>query len=158
MILDIVLFCAKQDIPLRDHRESDDALNQGNFLQLFKFISSYPEIKARLEEMPKNTTLMSSDMKNDLLELAASLLVQKIKAELNETPDTYFALITDEYKDESKQELTAVCIRYVHRGMLKERAVGFVATVDMTTAGISKKILEVIERLQLDPSLCVGFS
>ncbi|KAK9961766.1 hypothetical protein ABG768_007166, partial [Culter alburnus] len=108
--------------------------------------------------MPKNTTLMSSDMQNELLEAAASFLLQKIKAELNETPYTYFALIADKYKDKSKQELIAVCIRYVHRGMLKERAVGFVATVDMTAAGISKKILEVIEPLQLDPSLCVGFS
>lgn len=67
-------------------------------------------------------------------------------------------LIADVYKDESKQELIAVCIRYVHRGMLKKRAIGFVATVDMTAAGISKKILEVIEPLQLDPCLCVGFS
>lgn len=42
--------------------------------------------------------------------------------------------------------------------MLKKRDIGFVATEDMTAAGISKKILEVIEPLQLDPCLCVGFS
>lgn len=34
----------------------------------------------------------------------------------------------------------------------------FVATGNMSAAGISRKILEVIEPLQLDPSLCVGFS
>ncbi len=27
VVLDVVLFCAKQDIPLRGHRESEEALN-----------------------------------------------------------------------------------------------------------------------------------
>lgn len=31
-------------------------------------------------------------------------------------------------------------------------------TSDLSTSGISEKILQVIEPLQLDPSLCVGFS
>jgi len=54
---------------------------------------------------------------------------------------TCLCLIADVYKDESKQELIAVCIWYVRRGMLKKSAIGFEATVDMTAAGISKKIL-----------------
>lgn len=41
VVLDIVMLCAKLDIPLRGHRESEDALNKGNFLELFKFISKY---------------------------------------------------------------------------------------------------------------------
>ena len=39
-------------------------------------------------------------------------------------------------------------------GIIK-RAVGFVATEDMSAAGISRKIMEVIEPLQLDPSLLI---
>ena len=35
------------------------------------------------------------------------------------------------------------------------RAVGFVATEDMIAAGISRKILDVIDPLQLDPSLLI---
>lgn len=47
---------------------------------------------------------------------------------------------------------------YVYNGNLRERAVGFVATDEMSSSGITKKILEVLEPLQLDPELCVGFS
>lgn len=43
---------------------------------------------------------MSPDIQNELLECAASLLLRKIKKELHES--TYFAILADEYKDESK--------------------------------------------------------
>uniref|UniRef100_A0A8C9YWK2 TTF-type domain-containing protein n=1 Tax=Sander lucioperca TaxID=283035 RepID=A0A8C9YWK2_SANLU len=119
VVLDIVLFCAKQGIPLRGHRENEDALNKGNFIELFKFMCKYdPQIQNRLEQLPRNGTLLSPDTQNELLESAASLLLRKIK----------------------------------------ERAVGFMDTCDMSASGISEKILQVIEPLQLDPSLCVGFS
>lgn len=67
---------------------------------------------------------------------------------------THTVILADEYKDLSKKELVAVCLRYVYDDNLRERAVGFVATDDMTSSGITQKILEV----QLDPTLCVGFS
>lgn len=159
VILDIVLFCAKQDISLRGHRETDEDLNKGNFLELFEFMCKYdPEIKARLDELPRNATLMSPDMQNELLMSAASLLLRKIKDEVHETSGTYYALMADEYKDASKRELVAVCIRYIHAEKIKERAIGFMDTSDMSAKGISEKILQIIEPLQLDPSLCAGFS
>jgi ethanolamine ammonia-lyase small subunit len=48
-------------------------------------------------------------------------------------------------------------VRYLHNGTLKERAVGFVETDNMTAEAISAMILEVLEPLQLEPGLCVGF-
>lgn len=47
------MMCAKQDIPLRGHRESGDILNKENFLEIFKLVSKYdPAIEARLKELP----------------------------------------------------------------------------------------------------------
>ncbi len=46
VVLDVVMKCVKMEIPLRGHRETQEALNKGNFLELFEFISKYdPEIK-----------------------------------------------------------------------------------------------------------------
>lgn len=158
MVIDLVLFCAKQEIPLRGHRENPDALNKGNFLELLDLVSKYdPEIKRRLDELPKNGKLLHHSIQNEILEIAALLLVKKIKADLHDEPDTYYAILADECKDLSKRELVAVCIRYLNNGTLKERAVGFVETDNMTADAISVKILEVLEPLQLDPGLCVGF-
>lgn len=158
VVIDLVLFCAKQEIPLRGHRENPDSLNKGNFLELLNLVSKYdPEIKRRLDELPNNGKLLHHDIQNDILEIAASLLIKKIKADLHDEPDTYYAILADECKDLSKRELVAVCIRYLHSGTLRERAVGFVETANMTAEAISAKILEVLEPLQLDPALCVGF-
>lgn len=56
-----------------------------------------------------------------------------------------------------KKELVAVCLRYVYKGVVKERAIGLLDTDDMTAEGIAKMILEVVTPLELDPNLCVGF-
>lgn len=154
VVLDIAMLCAKLEIPLRGHRETEDALNKGNFLELFKFVSTYaPEIENRLKELPQNATLMSHQVQDELLEAAASILLRKIKAELH---GQYFAILADEYKDLAKRELVAVCVRFIHGGVIKERAVGFVEAADLSAQGISQKILEVLQPLELDPSLCVG--
>uniref|UniRef100_A0A3B4VA62 TTF-type domain-containing protein n=1 Tax=Seriola dumerili TaxID=41447 RepID=A0A3B4VA62_SERDU len=157
VVIDLVLFCAKQEIPLRGHRENPDTLNKGNFLELLNLVSKYdPEIKRRLDELPNNGKLLHHNIQNEILEIAASLLIKKIKSDLHDEPDTYYAILADECKDLSKRELVAVCIRYLHDGALRERALGFVETANMTAEAISAKILEV-EPLQLDPALCVGF-
>lgn len=80
VVIDIVLMCAKQDIPLRGHRETKEAINKGNFLEILNFRSKYDsEIQNRLNELPCNVTLMSPEIQNELLECAASLLLCRIK-------------------------------------------------------------------------------
>ncbi|CAM4577289.1 unnamed protein product [Leuciscus chuanchicus] len=157
VVLDVVMQCAKMEIPLRGHRETQEALNKGNFLELFESISKYDlEIKNRLVELPQNATLMSHHIQDELLEAAASLLLRKIKTEMQEQPrPTYFAILTDEFKDVSKRELVPVCVRFIHSGTIKERALGFVKTADLSVQGISQRILEILESLELDPSLCI---
>lgn len=67
VFLDIVLFCAKQDFPLRVHRENADAVNKGNFLVMFKYD---PWIQNCPEQLPRNWTLMSLNVQNEQLESA----------------------------------------------------------------------------------------
>ncbi len=49
--------------------------------------------------------------------------------------------MADKYKDESKPELVAVCVSYVHTGKIKERAIRFMDISDISASGISEKIL-----------------
>lgn len=99
---------------------------------------------------------MSHHIQDKLLEAAASLLLRKIKTEMQEQP-TYFAILADEFKDVSKHKLVAVCVRFFHSGTIKEQALGFAKTADLSAQGILQRILEILEPLGLDPSLCVGF-
>ena len=172
VVLDCVLFCAKQDLPMRGHRT--DGGNKGNFLELLELLKKHdPQIQSRLDALNKNATMLSSDIQNELLESAANLLLQKIKTDVHTASDAaeleaegnnnlnlsnhYYAILADECKDESKKELVAVCLRYVNGGMVKERAVGFLDTADMSANAIANTILEVLAPFELDPLLCVGF-
>ena len=76
------------------------------------------EIQNRLNVLPRNATLMSPEIQNKMLECAARLLLWRIKYEGHSAPSTYFAILADEYKDQSKRELIAVCIRYILAGMI----------------------------------------
>ena len=50
--------------------------------------------------MPKNGKLLRRTVQNETLEIAASLLIKKWKADLHDEPDTYYAITTDECKEE----------------------------------------------------------
>ena len=149
--LDVVMLCAKMGVPLRGHDETAESLNRGNFLTLFDHTIQYD--RQYDTQMPRNATMTSHHIQDELLQAAASVLLGKIKDELK---GQYFAILADEYKDISKRELVAVCIRFMAGGLIKERAVGFLDTADMTARGITEKILEIIAPLALDPKLCVG--
>ena len=94
---------------------------------------------------------MSPAVQNELLESVDCLLFFRIKAEVLE-PGSYYVLMADGYEDESKCELVAVSVRYVHTGKIKEWTIGIMDTSK------SEQILQVIEPLQLDSSLCVNAS
>ena len=65
--------------------------------------------------------MRSPEIQNELLETAASLLLRRIKGELHAQDDMYYAILADDCKDLSKNELIAVCIRYLHNGTIKGR-------------------------------------
>jgi len=84
---------------------------------------------------------MSHHIQDELLEAAASLLLKKIKTEMQEQPrPTYFAILGDEFKDVSKLELVAVCFRFIHSETIKDRALGYVKTADLSAQGISQRM------------------
>jgi len=84
---------------------------------------------------------MSPDIQTTSLKLQHHFSDEKSE---HSQADTYYA----EYKDLSKKELIAVCVRFIFNGNLRERerAVGFVATDNMTFSCIASKFLEVQER------------
>lgn len=95
------------------------------------------DIEARLKVLSWNATLMSPEIQNELIEWAASLLLGKIKNQI-QIPNPYFTILVDEYKDKSK--FAAVYLCYFHAGVNKERAIEFVDILDMSASGKSENM------------------
>lgn len=153
VILDIVMFCVRQHITPSKHKEHD----LGNFHELFQLLCKYdPRIKSRFDAIPKNKNIAGQDLQNDLIDAAASLLLRQIKQELHNTKKTYYAILAEKCSDRAERQLVAVYLRYLYRGSIRERVVGFVETSDVSAEGIALKFLQILDPFELDPGLCVG--
>ncbi|KAI6658859.1 Zinc finger MYM-type protein 1-like [Oopsacas minuta] len=82
-VLDIITFCAKQDIPLRGDDESDQSLNKGNFFEILEILGKYDSnVTKRIESLPGNAKMLSPDIQNDLFTSLASVLLDYVKSEV----------------------------------------------------------------------------
>ena len=75
-ILDAIIYCPKQEIPLRANDESDTSRNRGNFLEQLELIAKYDNnVTRRMKVLPDNAKLLSPDIENDLLQSLTSVLL-----------------------------------------------------------------------------------
>ena len=55
-VSDVLLTCCKQNIVIRGHRETDESMNRGNFLEILELLSRYDSIvDDRLRKGPRNS-------------------------------------------------------------------------------------------------------
>ena len=150
-LTEAILVCAHQGIALRGHGDSmdDSSKNPGNFRVLVKLLSNHEVVRKRLEEGPRNATFLGHDIQNELVAVMGRKVMEKIQAEVCEAQ--YYTIIADESKDISKKEQLSTVLRYVYRGRIHERFVGYTHAT-----ALSEYILQVISEMQLDIKGCVS--
>ncbi|KAK9749637.1 hypothetical protein RND81_02G140000 [Saponaria officinalis] len=150
--IEALRFLCLQGLAARGHKESDQSLNQGNFLELLKLMAKRNSNVARvvLEKTPGNCTLTSSQIQKDIVSAFAKETTKKIIEELD---GSFFAILADESADISDKEQMALCLRYVDKmGKVKERLLGIVRVGDTT----SLTLKAAIEKLLIENSLTLS--
>ena len=62
------LLCSQQNIGLRGHRESEESMNKGNFLEILDLVTRHDQtISEKLKHAPRNALYLSPDIQNSLL-------------------------------------------------------------------------------------------
>jgi len=125
-LAEAILFCAKQEIALRGHDESDDSESRGNFLELVNVISRHDDkFAARLRSLPDNATYLSPAIQNDLAQCMATCISDVVSNAVKEAG--MFSLLVDDTKDISKTEQTSIVLRYFDKttNSVNERFLGF---------------------------------
>ena len=113
-VIDAVLYLSRQGLTLRGDDESEDFQNCGNFLELIDLIKSIdPNFCMQNAKMPDNGKYTSAEIQNELLNIAASQIRQRICGETNDAG--FMSIMVDESKDVSRKEQMSLCIRYVSR-------------------------------------------
>lgn len=160
-----IIFCGKQAISLRGHRddwstlENNDASNTlgGNFQALLQFrIDSGDQIlKEHLRTAQNNAIYTSKTIQNDIIYICGDLLRNKILKKVREAH--FFSVIADEATDVANDEQLSISIRYVEDGIPQEKFLGFhECQTGVSGEAIAGDILEQLANWQLEPRLLRG--
>ena len=137
-ILKTIIFCGKQNIALRGHREGGGTgQNPGNFLALLDFrVDSGDTILANhFKECPRNAQYKSPTIQNELIACTGEWIRNHIIQEVIEA--RFFSVCADEVTDVANKEQLPLVVRFVDRDdTIREEFVDFVVC-DTGTTGVA---------------------
>lgn len=148
IVIQVLIFLAKQGLPLRGHDESENSKNKGNFLELIDLIATFvPSFKKYVE----SKSYLHHSYQNELIEIIANRLIKII------LPKEYFSIILDETMDIGKDEQIAFCMRYMDENLeIQEHFFGFFKTDTTTSDDLFTRVNEIMKKLSLDFQKIVG--
>uniref|UniRef100_A0A6Q2XCH7 TTF-type domain-containing protein n=1 Tax=Esox lucius TaxID=8010 RepID=A0A6Q2XCH7_ESOLU len=147
-VAEVLMLTATQNISQRGHRETADADNKGNFLEILNLIGDHdPTVKKKLAG-PQNAKYTSHHIQNEILDTLAEMVCVSIINEVKESE--VFAIMADETKDTKKKEQISLVLRYYYQGAVKESFLHFEAAEHLDAAGLTEKIIHILEKYGLD--------
>lgn len=151
-MIHVVCFLGKQELAFRCHRENNESLNKGNYLELL-------ELLAQEEQLLKEHLLSSAIFKgiskmiqNDLIECVTSVLNSNIFNEIQRL--NYVSIQADETTDVSCQSQMSIIFRYVVEPKKLQKIVEwFIGFFDIsknkTASGLADIILSEINKWKI---------
>ena len=160
-IFKTIVFCGRQNIPMRGHRDSatdlerdiEDTHNHGNFLALldFRVEAGDTVLGEHLSTADRNAIYTSGNTQNQIIDVLADQvrykIVGKVKAAI------WYTVISDEVTDVSNKEQLTVVLRYVDNDSLaiREDLVGFTeCDTGITGRSLAGKVITTLESFNLD--------
>lgn len=102
-VLNVIQLFLRQGFAFRDHNESSDSLNKGNFLEILEWrCENNAEVtKTSCSNAPANCQLTSPKVQKDLVSACASETRSVIFTDIG---DSFFSLVVDESRDISLKD------------------------------------------------------
>lgn len=118
-IVDAVMLCAKQGLPLRGHRDTkvndvvEGTENKGNFLAILELIAKYdPVVKEHIKNGKRNPKMLSWKTQNDIIANAALIIKNLIKDMIYS--EQFYTVIGDVTERFANKEVLLVCLHYLN--------------------------------------------
>ncbi|XP_029342136.1 zinc finger MYM-type protein 1-like [Acyrthosiphon pisum] len=153
VIIDALLFTARQNIALRGHDESNTSMNKGNFLELLKLLSKHHgPLNSHLQKIEgkhNRVTFLSSLSQNKLLSILSVIVRSKILFDVKKSG--LFSVIIDTTTDVSTLDQFTFLLRYVNdKGKIEERLVALVTSPDSTGKGMYEVFCNITEKYNIN--------
>ncbi|XP_060855528.1 zinc finger MYM-type protein 1-like [Metopolophium dirhodum] len=143
-LLDSLLFCGRQGIGIRGHREDESSLNKGNYLELLNLRAKDNTIINRFFiEKEKTFRYVSVPYTNMFLNYMGKNIKDSIINDIQQA--IIFSIIVDETQDLARHEQVSVCVRYVSKTLEPHEVfLGFYRTASTDGESLTTLIKEVI--------------
>ena len=143
-----VVFCRRQGIALRGHRDdgpvapTETTVIHGNFQALlqFRIDSGDAVLKEHLQTASRNAMYTSKEIQNEMIGVCGDIIRNKILQRIRKAQ--FFSVIADEATDTANDEQLSISIRFVENGQPLEKFLGFhECKSGVTGEAIAKDIL-----------------
>ncbi|GAV92127.1 DUF4371 domain-containing protein, partial [Cephalotus follicularis] len=138
--VDCIRFFLRQGMTFRGNDESKNSKNQGNFLELLKFLGNHNEDinNVTLCNAPKNQQMIAPEIQKDIVNATA---IETTNAIIKELGNSLFSIWVDEARDISSKEQMAVALHFVNReGCVIERFIGIMHVSSTTFLSLKMAI------------------
>jgi hypothetical protein len=142
--IDSVRWLAFQAYAFRGHDESFDSKNQGNYIELIKFLATYNDKIAgvALINAVRNAKYASPQIQKEFSHSFETKEQDVIRKEIR---DVKFCILVDEAWDESKMEQMTIILRFVDKDdFIQERFFHSVHVKDTIALTLKKKICDIL--------------
>lgn len=154
-IAEVILLCARQDIALRGHDESDKSENPGNFKAILQLVANHDDqFQQSYRNAPRNALYTSPDIQNQIASIMSNMVREVICTQVRDA--VYFSLLVDEAKDISKKEQISIVLRYLQNDKVYERFIGFVHISSLDAASLVEYICDTMSACHLSLDNCVS--
>ena len=131
-VIKTVIFCAKQNIPMRGHRDDpkyleDSSNNPGNFQALLQFRvdSGDTVLENYLKTCPKYASYRLKTVQNEIVSCIGNFITRKLADEIKRA--RFFPVIADEVTDASTTEQMSLVIRFIDdKSQVREKFIRFI--------------------------------
>uniref|UniRef100_A0A2S2PUC6 Repressor of the inhibitor of the protein kinase n=1 Tax=Schizaphis graminum TaxID=13262 RepID=A0A2S2PUC6_SCHGA len=142
-IIETIILCGRQNIPLRGHRDDgyvldqniktiessesvSSAKNDGNFRELLRFrvAAGDTKLENHLKNASANATYIGKNTQNELINACGEEVLQNLIEKVHQS--RWFSIIFDETTDAAHREQMSISLRYVHNKTIREDFISFV--------------------------------
>lgn len=145
VVVQAVIYLAKQELPFRGHDEQVSSHNRGNFKELLQTLLSVSsdEVRNQYNKIKCVFSGESKTIQNELIECISDYVCNQIKKEVNETD--FFSLQIDDATDVGQNCQCSIIVRFVtSHGKLVERFLGF---YDVSSDRTAQALFELIDSI-----------
>ncbi|KAL4134859.1 hypothetical protein QTP88_006560 [Uroleucon formosanum] len=156
VIFETLIYLARQNIAFRGHDESWTSNNQGNFIELIKFISKYnPTLSTHLTKIQNSKkkknrlTFLSNLSQNNMLHVLGEMVRENILFRIKKSG--VFSFIIDTTTDVSNIEQLSLVIRFINENEdVEERLVALENVSDARGIGMFNVLCNICEKYGID--------